>query len=91
LNALMRFTFPDPVILKRFLAPLCDFIFGIEIPFYVYLAFFKARVITASRFPLPALLGSENHGHELSFELRIGLDLRHVGELLRDPIHNLTP
>ena len=33
LNALMRFTFPEPVILKRFLAPLWDFIFGIEIPF----------------------------------------------------------
>jgi len=29
----MRLTLPEPVILKRFLAPLCDFIFGIEIPF----------------------------------------------------------
>jgi hypothetical protein len=33
LNALIRFTFPEPVILKRFLAPLCDFIFGIAVPF----------------------------------------------------------
>jgi len=36
LNAFMRLTFPEPVILNRFLAPLCDFIFGIAIPFYVY-------------------------------------------------------
>ena len=35
LNALMRFTFPEPVILKRFLAPLCDFIFGIAVPSYL--------------------------------------------------------
>src|SRR5258705_12764342 len=54
LNALMRFTFPEPVILKRFLAPLCDFIFGIEIPFYVHLAFCNTRVITASFFLLPS-------------------------------------
>src|SRR5437762_6647177 len=32
LNAFMRLTFPEPVILNRFLAPLCDFIFGIAIP-----------------------------------------------------------
>src|SRR6185295_17426405 len=30
LNALPRFTSPDPVIEKRFLAPLWDFIFGIS-------------------------------------------------------------
>ena len=35
LNALILLSFPDPVILKRFLAPLWDFIFGIAIPFYV--------------------------------------------------------
>src|SRR5258706_14558911 len=35
LNALMRFTFPEPVILKRFLAPLWDFIFGIAVPSYL--------------------------------------------------------
>jgi hypothetical protein len=29
----MRFTLPEPVILNRFLAPLCDFIFGIAVPF----------------------------------------------------------
>jgi len=29
LNARMRFTLPEPVILKRFFAPLCVFIFGI--------------------------------------------------------------
>src|SRR5258706_2748760 len=95
LNALMRFTFPEPVILKRFLAPLCDFIFGIEIPFYVYPAFCNARVITSlplpsSRFPLPALFGRQDHGHELPFELRIGFDLRHIGELRGDPIYHLT-
>ena len=39
LNARRRLTFPDPVILKRFLAPLCDFIFGIAVSLYVYLAF----------------------------------------------------
>jgi hypothetical protein len=33
LKALRRFTVPEPVILKRFLAPLCDFIFGIAIPY----------------------------------------------------------
>src|SRR3954464_15980080 len=33
LNAFMRLTFPEPVILKRFLAPLCDFILGIAISF----------------------------------------------------------
>jgi hypothetical protein len=33
LNALMRFTFPEPVILNRLRAPLCDFIFGIALPF----------------------------------------------------------
>src|SRR5437868_7694382 len=36
------------------------------------------------------LLGREDHGHEFSFELRIALDLPHIGELLRDPIYNLT-
>ena len=35
LNALNLLIFPEPVTLKRFLAPLCDFIFGIAIPFYV--------------------------------------------------------
>jgi hypothetical protein len=33
LNARIRFTFPDPVILKRFFAPLWVFIFGIAGPF----------------------------------------------------------
>jgi hypothetical protein len=33
LNAFMRFTLPEAVILNRFLAPLCDFIFGIAVPF----------------------------------------------------------
>src|SRR5712691_11725584 len=37
-----------------------------------------------------ALLRRQDHGHELPFELRIGFDLRHIGELRGDPIHHLT-
>src|SRR6267142_4174315 len=33
LNALMRFTLPEPVILNLLRAPLWDFIFGIAVPF----------------------------------------------------------
>ena len=39
---------------------------------------------------VPGLFGRQDHGHEFSFELRIGFDLRHIGELLCDPIHYLT-
>ena len=53
LNARMRFTFPDPVILKRFLAPLCDFIFGISIPLCLSVSS-DTRVIFNSRFQRPA-------------------------------------
>src|SRR5687768_3986874 len=35
LNALKRFTFPEPVVLKRFVAPLCVFIFGIARSLYL--------------------------------------------------------
>src|SRR5438034_11266836 len=87
LNAFMRLTFPEPVILKRFLAPRCDFIFGIAIPF-MSIPRSETRgndfrlplllALPASRFPLPALLGRKDHGHELSLELRIAFDLRHI-------------
>src|SRR5467141_4032440 len=86
----MRFPFPEPVILKRFLAPLWDFIFGIAVPSYLdpdvdRRAHYELQVDRAQ-----ALLRREDHGHELSLELRVGFDLRHIGELLRDPIHYLT-
>src|SRR5215216_1898513 len=35
LNALKRFTLPEPVVLKRFVAPLCVFIFGIARSLYL--------------------------------------------------------
>ena len=44
LKALNRFTLPLAVSLKRFFAPLCVFIFGIEIPFGMA-AYFGARII----------------------------------------------
>jgi hypothetical protein len=35
----MRLTFPEPVILKRFRAPLCDFIFGIAVSWRMSIAY----------------------------------------------------
>jgi hypothetical protein len=97
LKARMRFTFPEPVILKRFLAPLCDFIFGIAIPF-MSIPRLETRIVIfvplprspAPRFLAFRLLRREDHRHELSFELGIALDLRDVRELLSNPIHHLT-
>ncbi len=58
LNAFMRFTLPDPVIEKRFFAPLWVFIFGIAVPFYVdpaRMTYFGARIMVMN---FPSNFGS---------------------------------
>src|SRR5687768_3718341 len=49
LKARIRFTFPDPVSLKRFFAPLWVFIFGIAVPF-VYECRASSRGLSRSRY-----------------------------------------
>ncbi len=58
LNAFIRFTLPDPVIEKRFFAPLWVFIFGIAVPFYVdpaRVTYFGARIMVMN---FPSNFGS---------------------------------
>jgi|SRR5437868_12684944 len=80
LKALILLSFPEPVILNRFLAPLCAFIFGIAIFLYFDRACARIMIsvvpLTTSRIPL---FRRENHRHELPFELRVRLDLGDIG------------
>src|SRR5688500_11945842 len=70
-----RFTSPRPVSLKRFRAPLWDFIFGIVL---------RSLVVRA-------LLRRDDHRHQLSFQPARALDLSNVGELRGDAIqHGLS-
>src|ERR1700690_2035999 len=95
-KALPRRSFPLPVTLIRFLAPLSVFIFGISSLLYRYfgrntrrdfMLFFDFRALGHLRLRL--LFRSEDHDHVATIEFRGRLDLGDVVEFVDDSVQDL--
>src|SRR6476620_2487243 len=70
-----RFSFPDPVVLKRFMAARLVFCLGIVF-------------LVAAHSGRTALLRRDHHRHIAALELGLGLDLSYIGEGGRHPIED---